>query len=505
LYSLDSTWHTTSAVVLTTTELSKAVRSVFKFEFRATTGELGARFIAVGLSDVAASTPTKSGVPAVGGGSRKDRRRMSGTIMYKEAATAAITLEDAIAEIRRLSTLVEASKLINSSIEGEVLFRSIMRVVREHLGVDRGTLYVYDAKRNEIRASIDPEPGLSEIRLAVGQGLAGTAAETGRSIIINDAYADPRFDDTADRLSGFRTRSVLCSPIRNRERQLVGVLQLLNKQGGDFGTADLQFLESLSDHMAIAIENARYHALLVRQNRIERDLQLARDIQSTLLGVPPPAVPELDIVARWQTCYEVGGDYYDFLSLGDGTFGFTIGDVSGKGVAAALVMSFVQAALRVASRVQSDLPLLCQELNATLHGMTGGRKYATLFLARYDATRGEVTYVNAGHNRPLLRDATGVRTLKSTGVPVGMFPRAQYKSETVAFHRGATLVLYTDGLTEAADENDEEFGAKRLADIVASASGNAAQLAGRIFTAVGDHELAAVSSDDKTLVVIRRN
>src|SRR5436305_210385 len=193
------------------------------------------------------------------------------------------------------------------------------------------------------------------------------------------AYDDPRFDRTSDQRTGYRTRSMLCVPIKNRGQRVVGVLQLLNKTNGVFGARDLEFLNGISDHMAIAMENATLHLELLEKQRMEQELALGREVQSRLFPSPPVDIKGVELVAFSLPCYEVGGDYYDFIELPDGDLGLAIGDVSGKGVVAALIMSSLQAALRVAAPIEDDLARLVARLNALIFRSATGRKYATFF------------------------------------------------------------------------------------------------------------------------------
>jgi phosphoserine phosphatase RsbU/P len=407
-------------------------------------------------------------------------------------------------EIEHLKTLVEASKLINSSIEADALFVSILTVARNELGVERGTLYFVDDARQEIWSKVAEHAG--EIRLPIGRGLAGTVAATGEAIILHDAYADPRFDRSQDLRSGFLTRSMLCVPIRNRNGKTVGVLQLLNKKKGSFGEKDLRFLDAISDHMAIAMENAKLHMELIEKNRMERELQLGREIQSRLFPSPPVDVRDTEIVAMCQPCYEVGGDYYDFIELPDGDLGLAIGDVSGKGVAAALIMSSVQAALRVAAPIENDLTRLVARLNALLFRMARGRKYATFFFGRYNPSTGELRYVNAGHNPPFLCSPGGLQQLDSTGRPIGILPDSTFAEATVMIEPESTLFLYTDGLNEAGNPEEDEFGMDRLTALVRESCGYAlSDVPSRILDAITAFENGAHATDDKTMVAMRRS
>src|SRR5213594_1658476 len=210
-------------------------------------------------------------------------------------------------ELERLRTLVEASKLINSSIEPDALLGSILTVARNELHVERGTLFFVDEEKHEIWTKIAGELA-GEIRLPIGKGLAGTVAATGEPVILHDAYEDPRFDRSSDQRTGYHTRSMLCVPIKNRGQRVVGVLQLLNKMSGAFGARDLEFLSGISDHMAIAMENATLHLELLEKQRMEQELALGREIQGRLFPSAPVDVAGTELAAFSLPCYEVGGD-----------------------------------------------------------------------------------------------------------------------------------------------------------------------------------------------------
>ena len=408
-------------------------------------------------------------------------------------------------EVERLKTIVEASKLINSSIEAQALFESILAVARKELGVERGTLYFVDEVKGEIWSKIADGLNVTEIRLPIGKGLAGTVAATGEPVILYDAYADPRFDPSQDQRSGFRTRSMLCVPIRNREARIVGVLQLLNKKHGAFGPGDVEFLAAISEHMAIAMENAKLHIDLLEKNRMERELQLGREIQSRLLPSPPVDVFATTIAAQSTPCYEVGGDYYDFIEFPEGDVGLAIGDVSGKGVAAALIMSSIQAALRIAAPLEEDLGELMSRLNRLLYRMAGGRKYITFFFGRYSPETGELHYVNAGHNPPFIVSNGKLEEIGSTGKPIGLMPDATYQEGAVMLPHGATLYLYTDGLNEAADPDENEFGMDAWRELASrAATDDIDRIAPRVLRHIAEFERGAHATDDKTIVVLRR-
>src|SRR5437763_3599252 len=408
-------------------------------------------------------------------------------------------------EMERLRTLVEASKLINSSIEPDTLFASILTVARNELHVERGTLYFVDDAKQEIWTKIAGELS-SEIRMPIGKGLAGSVAATGEPIILRDAYDDSRFDRSSDQRTGYRTRSMLCVPIKNRGQKVVGVLQLLNKTTGAFGPRDLDFLNGISDHMAIAMENATLHLELLEKQRMEQELALGREIQSRLFPSAPVDVAGTELAAFSLPCYEVGGDYYDFIELPDGDLGLAIGDVSGKGVAAALIMSSLPAALRVAAPLEDDLPRLVRRLNALVYRNTHARKYVTFFFARYTPSTGTLRYVNAGHNPAFIVGDSDPIELWSTGKPIGIMPDCTYEEGTIDLAPGSTLFLYTDGLNVAVDPEDDEFGMDRLRELVAAQrAADVCDIPVNVLDAVTTFERGARPTDDKTIVVVRRS
>ena len=270
------------------------------------------------------------------------------------------------------------------------------------------------------------------------------------------------------------TRSILCVPIRSRVGRIVGVLQLLNKRVGEFGEADLAFLGLVSEHVAIGMENATLHLSLLERDRMQRELALGKEIQKRLLPEPPRGIPGTEIAATCVACFEVSGDSFDFIELPSGDLGLAIADVSGKGVAAALVMSSLQAALRVAAPLDENLVRLVARIDALIRELAQGRKYVTFFFGCYSPVTGRLRYVNAGHNPPLVLRGGQVTLLASTGVPVGLLPDAAWTEAEVVLEPGATLVLYTDGLTEASSPDDEEFGIDRFSALASSLAGRSA-------------------------------
>lgn len=404
-----------------------------------------------------------------------------------------------------LRALVDASKILNSTLDLDRLLELILEVATRQMEADRGTVYLLDKKAGELRARIAQGMETQILRVKVGQGISGMVAATGDTVRIPDAYKDPRFAQSFDAKSGYRTRSMLCMPIRNKTGEIIGVIQLLNKIQGTFEIEDEVFLQALTVHIALALENAKLHAEVVDQQRIRTELELGRQIQQNLLRPPPSKWHRYRLAARAETCYEVGGDFYDFLPISNSTLWTVIADVSGKGISAALVMSTLQASLRALLVGVHSFERLLEQMNEMVRDFTGGSIYLTLFLALLDSESKRFHYINAGHNPPALVRADGkVEMLEEGGTVLGLLPHVRYNRAQANLNKGDVLVLYTDGVAEATNPAGDMFGIEALARSVEATRPNttAETVLARIVADVQEFSAGTPQGDDQTLVVI---
>lgn len=347
----------------------------------------------------------------------------------------------------------------------------------------------------------------------VGEGVVGRVAATGRGELITNAAADPRIvkhDDEA-----LTVRSVIAAPITVR-RRLIGVLCVCNASDGQpFTATDYSLVAALAEQAGLAVHNADFLALLMDKQRLDLDLALASDVQQMLLPRSMPVVAGLDIDARYLAAQKVSGDLYDVFRLGFDRVGVAVADVSGKGVSASLLMAICRTTLRQIAPLHSSPARVLAELNRTLAGDMREGMYITMTYAVVDAGKNQVTVARAGHELTLLsrRDApTGAflsEFIGSEGLPVGLVDAelfdAAIEDRTLDFPQGSTLVLYTDGLTEAPNADDKEFGGARLADALRAAHDGSARV-------INDSILAAVEKfagstglrDDYTLLTVKR-
>lgn len=404
-----------------------------------------------------------------------------------------------------LAALVEASKILNSTLDLDHLLELILEVATHQLRADRGTVYLVEQKAGELRARISQGLESRILRLKIGQGIAGKVAETGVTIRIEDAYNDPRFFQKVDAASGYRTRSLLTTAIRNKTGEIIGVIQLLNKIEGTFQLEDEMFLQALTVHIALALENAKLHAALIHQQRIRTELELARQIQQNLLRPPPERWHGYRMAAKAEPCYEVGGDLYDFFHISETAMWVVIADVSGKGISSALVMSTIQATLRALLVGVHSFERLLERLNGMVREFTGGNVFVTLFLALLDSESRRMHYINAGHNPPLLLRADGrVELLEEGGTVLGLLPRVRYTRAQTELATGDILVLYTDGVVEARNPDEEMFGIEGLKRSVEDTRPNGlpGTILEGVLSSVREFAAEAPPADDQTLIVI---
>ena len=410
-------------------------------------------------------------------------------------------------QIRRLEALINASKILNSTLNLEKLLTLILDLAIKNLKAARGTIYLVDADRKELWSKVLKGKDLVEIRLPIGTGISGHVAKTGKTINLKDAWKDKRFFSGFDLRTGFQTKTMLCMPMRDRKNKIIGVFQILNKHDGAFTKEDEHFLEAFSVHAALAIENARLHQDIVEKERIEKELEIAGAIQRRLLPKQLPSLTgyEIDAVAR--PSKNVGGDYYDLIMLADGKYAFVIADVSGKGVPAALLVSTLHASLHAYIDGAADLAQLVKRLNVVVHGNTEAERFITLFMAVLDPSDGTLTYVNAGHNFPFIlrTQQSSIQPLSSTGLPLGMFDGVEFQQETVKLDPSEYLVLYTDGVTEAMNKSFDEYGESRLRQMmIGSGDKSASGFLGSIVSDVEKFVAGEPQSDDLTMLVLKR-
>lgn len=406
--------------------------------------------------------------------------------------------------VDELSILNEMARAISSTMGLDDIMEMIVKKSIKTMKVEQGTVTLLTLQETAPMKTLvrGADSGYSTIPYHIGTNLTGWMIKNQQPLLINDLRGDTRFRSLKDDES--EIRSVLSVPLKVKDR-LIGSINLFNKRDGIFTEADQRLLSIIATQSAQVIENARLYEEEREKERLMRDLIMAREIQKSLLPSEDPQLPGIDIAGRNVPAQEVGGDYYDFVSLGENQLAFALGDVSGKGIPAALLMSNLQAALRSQAST-SPLPTECiTQVNTLLHTCTDSEKFVTLFYGLFDAGQKSLRYTNAGHNHPLLLNPQGEHiALDVGGIVLGALPQFPYEEGKITFSPGQILVLYSDGITETVNEDDDQFGEERLIQTVREhADLSAAELSERILDRVRTFASTAPRQDDMTLVILK--
>lgn len=350
-----------------------------------------------------------------------------------------------------------------SEVDLRSLLERITAALRGYLACEEASIFIYDPGREEL--SFETATGakaeqLKRIVLKKGEGVAGWIAAERRGVIIDDCARDKRHAAAADQRTSFRTRSLLGTPVLQGGR-LLGVLEAVNKKRGRFSRADLRLLQEIASFLAIPLQNAVLIRQMLEKEKLERELQVARDIQRTFLRQEPLVLPGYDVAFLNLPCSGVGGDYYEAMALAGGRAVFAVGDVAGHGVPAALGMAIFRSSFVHLLRQGAGIAAAIGHLNRLIAETTEANLYVTACACQLDAG-GRGHYLNAGHPPPLLLRDGKAQPLAPGGMAVGIFPEAEFPVAALRLRAGDLLLLFTDGVIEAADELGREYGRRRL-------------------------------------------
>jgi len=376
--------------------------------------------------------------------------------------------------VDKLRMLLDITKTISRSLDLDEVLNLVMDTLDSLIPYDAAGIYLVKCSRpmTEWEGELDETcvfhteavrgydiADLQELRLKMGEGLIGHVALNGKPFISDDVRKEPRYINARA-----RTHSEMVAPIISNN-EVIGVFDLESDELNAYTKDDLDVLMLLSSQVAIIIEKVMLHEQLIEKQRLETQLEVARQVQLQLLPPRDPQLEGFEISAYNFPTEEVSGDYYDWVRIYDDQIGVVIADVSGKGVPAALLMAFLRASLRAASHIGYAPHISMSKVNYLLWESIERNQFVTAFYGILDATNRTLAYSNAGHNPPLLMDADGkARFEERGGVPLGMFRDSRYYEYFATIEPGQVLVLYTDGVTEATNPSSEDYGRDRLVD-----------------------------------------
>jgi sigma-B regulation protein RsbU (phosphoserine phosphatase) len=407
---------------------------------------------------------------------------------------------DLLALISKVGITLLAPATLNETLE------TIVSLVFESVPADRCLIMMRDEGSEDLRVAVarlrDRVGEVGEIR--VSRNVLDEVVIRGKSVLTSDAQHDPRFASGTMVLQG--VRSVLAVPLGVSDK-VFGIIYADSPIAeGRFTEDHLKVLTTLASVAAIRVENARLVEARLERERLERELALASEIQQRFQPTAPPHVNGYELQGISFPCYEIGGDYYDFIEREDGRLVIALGDVSGKGTAAALLMSSLHAAIHAQSESHDSLVATISAVNRYLADNIPANRFVTLFYAELDPESGALSFLNAGHNPPLIVHAAGtVEQLASGGLPLGIKRDAEYREGRTQLQKGDVLVIYSDGVTEAQSPSGEEFGSTRLYEVVSrNIEASAAGIRDRIESSLTKFAQGTSAADDITLVIVKR-
>ena len=433
-------------------------------------------------------------------------RRIAGELMRRDKKT------DQFSDATLVSELIDALRASDSFLEA---LHTALASVRQEVGCE--WVFLLENRADQYRCiASTPESDQSRCSLPAKGFLLKRLQFYARPLPLTKGDFDawlrwagdqrPQYVDEIQAL--MRTGARLAVPVRAKKENIGLLLLGAPADRIEYSMAQKQALRVCAEQLALMMENARLTERIVEQEKLRRDLALAAEVQKRLLPEKPPETAIASLAAHSLAARTVGGDYYDFLEVGNHRIGIALADVAGKGVAAALIMSAVHASLRaISAEGHVSLPELAARMNHFLYRSTRSNSYATFFYAQVDEESRQLRYVNAGHNPPyLLRSANGIEELSTGGMIIGMFPQASYEEAKLDLQSGDVLIIFTDGVTEAMNPKEEEFGEERLKALLRRVSclpvnEMAAQISEELTSWIG----SAPQHDDLTFIVMKVN
>lgn len=430
------------------------------------------------------------------------------SILTLLASRLAVAIENArlFAKMRTqadtLLLLNEVSRETSSILDVEALLRRAAEQTKRVIDYQILSLMLYDEEQKVFRHRLDVKHGQrvqGKLRVAPSEGIVGAAAALREPVLVPDVTVDPRY-----LMVNPETRSELAIPMMHKGR-IIGVLDLESPQLNYFTEDHVQTLSILAANLAVSVENARLYEQVARDEaRLERDLQAAKRIQGALLRPVPAEDYGLDMSARYLSAREVGGDLYEFLRYGPQQLGIALGDVSGKGTAAALYGAVAIGIMRSLAPQKLQPAELLREMNQIVGERRIEGRFMTACFATWQKGRQKLRVANAGQSQPLLYKDGRCDKIQLTGFPLGIFEEVTYDEWGVTLSAGDILVFHSDGLAETANSEGQFFGTERLRKLIERHhEGTAAELSDILLREVDWFSNSAPLSDDRTLVVLK--
>jgi serine phosphatase RsbU (regulator of sigma subunit) len=428
--------------------------------------------------------------------------RMAGRILLRAGQileNTALYL-DLIQRNLEIKKIFEVSEILLTSLDTEEILEFLLDSLAQVVPYDAGVIFLIDLKTKNLfkKVSRGYDEGI-DLTLKMGQGACGKVAETKQIYLIkNVKYAEHYYPIRP------QTMSQVSIPLK-RQDELMGVLSLESNEVGYFTYHSIELLNLFANQAVLALHNANQYEISITKKHLEHELVNAAKVQKVLLPQRPPVYKNLSISFSHIPSKLVSGDLFDLAAIDDNTLGLVLGDVSGKGAGAAIMMSLVLAGFRAYKKSRLAVCEVVARLNNLLEESVSDGRFATLFYALLSTKDKQITFTNAGHNPPFLFRANGeIEELWDGGIVLGFLANQIYKQKTISFNEGDILLTYTDGITEAMNLDNKEFGEKRLKSVVKNNINlSCLELRNKILEEVDNYTKSDLISDDRTMVIVK--
>ncbi len=410
----------------------------------------------------------------------------------------------------KLQALIRITHALSENVTRDGILSSILDCLFElFTEADRGFIVLQSPDGSLLPVGMKTRRPGDDEQIRISRTIANEVMSSRRPLITSDAASDSRFD-MSQSIADFRIRSMMCAPLINNKDESIGIVQLDTiKNTVAFSEEDLEMLVTVAMQASLAIQKADMFEAAKKAEGMQSDLKLAHELQKRFLPQRSPNLDHFDFFSYYRPMQQVGGDYYDYVDLGDGKIGILVADVVGHGIAAAMLMAKVSAESRFALAT-SDTPLeAIGKMNNSLSNMNLDR-FVTLVLGLLDLKTNQMTIVNAGHMPPIVRNAgdgtAKMVAMEESGLPLGVLPDYEYEEVTITLNSGDVVVMYTDGLNEAMDIDGNQLTmAGMLKEIVESQTKTPETIGNFLCDTVVRHIGTAPVIDDMCLVCVGRN
>jgi sigma-B regulation protein RsbU (phosphoserine phosphatase) len=415
------------------------------------------------------------------------------------------------AKVNALASLIEVSIIINSTLNLDNLIRLVMEKAQSVMKAEASSVMIIDEEKNVLLCPValgEVGEKVQNIELKMDEGIAGWVATNGEPQIVPDVLKDPRFNPKVDEETGFHTRSILACPLKVKDK-IIGVAEVINRTDGEaFNEEDLELFSTFCRQVAMAIENARIHHLELEKKKMEQQLEAAKFIQLSFMpkDYPVSAKKQFEVAAKSLPAISVGGDFYDFFEFNEDTIGFTVGDVSGKGIPAALFMARMISDFRLYTKLHHDPAKVLSVMNKDLFARSRRGMFVTSLYGVLMASTGEFIFANAGH-LPFIRVPEKGQELEllnsGKGIPLGIKPQFMVDQEIMRLDKGDMIVSITDGVIEAKNAAGEAYSLERVMEVVAKSKPNVEEVVESLYNEIQSFSKAVIQHDDLTIVAIK--